>query len=217
MNKYAIVALAITALVAEFVKTRFGLTSGRTLAYVKAGPAFGHINANYTNAAGTGSTANDSSFHAGLAAGAGLEYALTPNWILRGQYMHLYFENKDVAITINASVPFNGLTARYSATADIAQVGVSYKPWRGSDAIAESSAFAIGSYRVLPDRIPPAKKTEKLARVSSLRSARIGRWVAKSCAPCIQTVTPLSSTPTGPLRASPKFRALTAHPRPADQ
>jgi outer membrane immunogenic protein len=78
---------------------------------------------------GTGATAPDSSFHAGIAAGAGLEYALTPNWILRGQYMHLSFENKDVTITTSAGVPFNGFSARYSASADIAQVGVSYKPW----------------------------------------------------------------------------------------
>ncbi|HZR77466.1 outer membrane protein [Bradyrhizobium sp.] len=113
------------------IRARFGLTSGRTMAYVTAGPAFGHITGNYTNAGGVGVIAGDDSFHAGLAAGAGLEYALTSNWILRGQYMHLNFENKTVTITNNAGVPFNnsGFSARYSASADIAQVGISYKPW----------------------------------------------------------------------------------------
>ena len=111
------------------IRARFGLTSGRTLAYVTAGPVFGHINANYGSAQGTGSTAPDGSFHAGIATGAGVEYALAPNWILRGQYMHLNFENKDVVITHTNGVPITGFTARYSATADIAQIGISYKPW----------------------------------------------------------------------------------------
>ena len=105
------------------IRARFGLTSGRTTAYVTAGPGFGHITANYTNAGGTGVIAGDDSFHAGLAAEAGLEYALTSNWILRGQYMHLNLENKTVTIVNNAGVPFNnsGFSARYSASADIAR------------------------------------------------------------------------------------------------
>jgi opacity protein-like surface antigen len=82
---------------------RFGLTSDRTLVYVTGGPAFGHIKASLTDLQCStcdipGSArfqACDSSNHWGVAVGAGVEYALTENRILRGAYMHLDFSAKN--------------------------------------------------------------------------------------------------------------------------
>ena len=121
------------------IRARFGLTNDRTLVYVTAGPAFGHINASFSeNSIATGlsvAQSHDSSFHWGLAAGAGVEYAIAPDWILRGEYMHLNFESKDVLLTgtafNTAPIAGNSFASRSSATADIARIGVSYKPWSG--------------------------------------------------------------------------------------
>jgi len=86
-------------------RARFGLTSDRTLVFVTAGPAWGHVNASITEfnciapacpPGAPNAIASDSSFRIGVALGGGVEYALTANWILRGEYLHLDFSNKDM-------------------------------------------------------------------------------------------------------------------------
>jgi outer membrane immunogenic protein len=81
-------------------------------------------------------TASDSSFHVGIAVGAGVEYALTANWILRGEYLHLDLGTKDATVKTPAGALFAnagdnpiGFRASSTATAEIARVGVSYKIW----------------------------------------------------------------------------------------
>ncbi len=120
-------------------RARFGLTSDRTLLYVTAGPAYGHIKAslaelecsNCNNPGSARFLASDSSNHWGVAVGAGVEYALSENWILRGEYMHLDFSAKSFLWANGTEQLDPGTVARASstATADIARVGVSYKPW----------------------------------------------------------------------------------------
>ena len=119
-------------------RARFGLTSDRTLLYVTAGPAYGHIKAslaelecsNCNNPGSARFLASDSSNHWGVAIGAGVEYALTENWILRGEYMHLDFSAKNF-LWANGTAQIDperiGSRASSTATADIARVGVSYK------------------------------------------------------------------------------------------
>ncbi len=121
-------------------RARFGLTSDRTLVYVTGGPAYGHIKASLaqlacSNCSNPGSVeflASDSSNHWGVAVGAGVEYALTENWILRGEYMHLDFSAKNFLFA-SGTLPINplstGFRASSTATAEIARVGVSYKLW----------------------------------------------------------------------------------------
>jgi outer membrane immunogenic protein len=111
------------------------------MVYVTAGPGWGHINASLSDFSCPGcaspgalnASASDNSFHIGIAAGAGVEYALTANWILRGEYLHLDFGSKDTlfktptgSATIFGGGPFR---ASSTATADIARLGVSYKIW----------------------------------------------------------------------------------------
>jgi len=119
-------------------RARFGLTSDRTLLYVTAGPAFGHIKASLAdlqcsdcdNPGSARFLASESSNHWGVAVGAGVEYALTDNWILRGEYMHLDFSAKDFLWgngTDQISRFNTGSRVSSTATADIARVGVSYK------------------------------------------------------------------------------------------
>lgn len=116
------------------LRARFGLTSDRTLVYVTAGPAWGHIDASLAELkCGDCSLpviASDSSFHIGIALGAGVEYALTQNWILRGEYMHLDFSTTDTVFKhASTGIPFDGVRARSTATADLARLGISYKLW----------------------------------------------------------------------------------------
>ena len=118
------------------LRARFGLTSDRTLVYVTAGPAWGHIDAslgdcpNCSNVGLPFAIASDSSFHVGIALGAGVEYALTQNWILRGEYMHLDFSTTDTVFKhASTGIPFDGVRARSTATADLARLGISYKLW----------------------------------------------------------------------------------------
>jgi outer membrane immunogenic protein len=119
------------------LRARFGLTSDRALIYLTAGPAWGHVNASVAvNCPLCGSSgmplalASDSSFHVGLAVGGGVEYALTQNWLLRAEYMHLDFSNKDTVFQdVFVGLPFVGFRASSTATADIARIGVSYKVW----------------------------------------------------------------------------------------
>jgi outer membrane immunogenic protein len=114
---------------------RFGLTSDRTLVYVTAGPSWGHINSSLSLSDCTNCfpfVASDNSYHVGIAVGAGVEYALTQNWILRGEYLHLDFSNKDAVLKDSSTgvVTSNGGSRVTStATADIARLGVSYKIW----------------------------------------------------------------------------------------
>jgi len=119
------------------LRARFGLTSDRTLVYVTAGPAWGHIDASLAelgcpncDAGAPRAIASDSSFHIGIALGAGVEYALTQNWILRGEYMHLDVSTTDTVFKhASTGIPFDGVRARSTATADLARLGISYKLW----------------------------------------------------------------------------------------
>ncbi|WJR79317.1 outer membrane protein [Bradyrhizobium sp. NP1] len=120
------------------LRARFGLVADRTLLYVTAGPAWGHVDASLTDfncpacrpPGQVFAAASDSSYRIGIAAGAGVEYALTQNWILRGEYLHLDFSNKDAQfIEPTALQPNTSFRARSSATADLARIGVSYKIW----------------------------------------------------------------------------------------
>jgi outer membrane immunogenic protein len=128
------------------LRARFGLTSDRTLLYVTAGPAWGHIDASLTESNCVDpscsrfgrvpgqllAAASDSSYHIGIAVGAGVEYALTQNWILRGEYLHLDFSNSDATFSTVPNLsgdPNARFRARSTATADLARIGVSYKIW----------------------------------------------------------------------------------------
>jgi outer membrane immunogenic protein len=130
---------------------RLGYAADRTLFYVKGGVAFlnvdesvdyaGH-NCTYTGNYGCSKTKLPSLFHsggsdtlAGWTAGAGVEYALTPSWSLKGEYQHFDFGSMSYA-TNNLTTPVpgkpcytstltNGKTD-VSVTADAVKFGINY-------------------------------------------------------------------------------------------
>jgi outer membrane immunogenic protein len=114
------------------VRARAGLAFDRTLIYATAGAAFAHIR-NTTTAideeAGT-STASEDKWKAGLAVGAGVEFALSQNWTLKGEYMLMQFQNSDAEFLNATTGPTCGIAncrMNYSESVQVARIGVNYK------------------------------------------------------------------------------------------
>jgi outer membrane immunogenic protein len=114
------------------LRARAGLALDRTLFYATAGAAFAHIR-NTTTFSDTESgitAASEDKWKTGLAVGAGVEFALTQNWTLKGEYMLMQFQNSDAEL-VN---PTNGLSCNtancrmnYSESVQVARIGVNYK------------------------------------------------------------------------------------------
>jgi outer membrane immunogenic protein len=113
------------------LRARGGLAFDRTLIYATAGAAFAHIRNTTTlsNSESGISVASEDKWKTGLAVGAGVEFALTQNWTLKGEYLLMQFQNSDAPL-VNA----NGLTCNtancrmnYSESLQLARIGVNYK------------------------------------------------------------------------------------------
>jgi len=113
------------------VKARFGLAFTNTLVYVAAGPAW----ANATFSVHDGANGDGSPFIVssrrtvnGLAAAAGVEHMITPNWIVRGQFQYDEYETQELKFDLSPresgtpSVRFGQQSSVLEAT-----FGVSYK------------------------------------------------------------------------------------------
>jgi outer membrane immunogenic protein len=72
---------------------RVGLTWDRVLAYVTGGGAWSRDRYTYTDLAGLTSDARENRW--GWTVGAGLEFALSPNWSLAAQYNYVDFGDKE--------------------------------------------------------------------------------------------------------------------------
>jgi outer membrane immunogenic protein len=106
------------------VRGRVGYAFDRWMAYGTGGVAFTHIRAgyeNYTDATLSVLTNTDqSTIKTGWVAGGGVEYALTNNWLLRGEALYYDFGDKVVSPTIGL-----GESAHISFV--VARLGFSYK------------------------------------------------------------------------------------------
>ncbi len=124
------------------VRGRLGYAWGRGLFYATGGVAFEGVNDKYllsTDAStsaiygtSTASSANRSTV--GWVVGAGYEYRLTPNWTLRGEYLHYGFSQGNIQ-TI-AALPCSGFGAGSACGAhvasrnngvDLVRLGLSYQ------------------------------------------------------------------------------------------
>jgi outer membrane immunogenic protein len=76
------------------IRGRMGLAYENVLSYVTAGVAFGHFNSSIQEFFSDGDFRNsafDHTWHAGLAAGAGIEVMITPSLSIRGEYLFAIF------------------------------------------------------------------------------------------------------------------------------
>jgi outer membrane immunogenic protein len=80
---------------------RVGYAFDRVLPYVTGGAAFGNINASVP---GVGSA---SATNLGWAAGGGIEYAITPNWSTKLEYLHVDLGSFDCGAACNPTPPVN--------------------------------------------------------------------------------------------------------------
>lgn len=110
-------------------RARVGFAHGRLLPFLTAGVAYGKFrfdendtaDASFFSAGGGGTLV-------GWSAGAGLEYALTNNWTIRGEYRYTDFGNKDFVSFYNP-VYSTGINDDYRSRLSMhdIRIGASYK------------------------------------------------------------------------------------------
>jgi outer membrane immunogenic protein len=102
------------------IRGRVGLAAGNWLFFGTAGGAFGDVSPNvFPGSPGFGLTSSRS----GWTAGAGIEYGMTPNWSIKGEYRHIDLGSATCPVgncsaVTPYSVPFR---------ADIGLVGINYR------------------------------------------------------------------------------------------
>lgn len=121
-------------------RARMGLAFDNALVYVTAGPAWGHFDSSVVLgirdpvSPTVNQLSTDKAWHMGLAAGVGVEYMLTNNWTLRGEYLFLNFKDVERPVTQVIGSGFTcGNTLKqdcvmnYTYSAHVARLGVNYK------------------------------------------------------------------------------------------
>jgi outer membrane immunogenic protein len=115
------------------LRARAGLALDQTFIYATGGVAFAHVQNTTTFGANGGfAQASEDKWKTGLAVGAGIEFALTHNWSLKGEYMLMQFENSnasinDIGTTRNSCGAVNPCRMSYSESIQTARLGLNYK------------------------------------------------------------------------------------------
>lgn len=122
------------------IRGRLGWTSGPNLFYVTGGGAWENLHTNVLLSADTMaavfSTSSAGSFshtYSGWVAGLGYERMITPNWIVRAEYLHYGFQGTSTnALGVTCTVFGAGGTCGQnisisSNSVDVARLGLSYK------------------------------------------------------------------------------------------
>jgi outer membrane immunogenic protein len=125
------------------IRGRMGLAYDNVLAYVTAGPAFGHFKSsvdmcttpNCTAAAGSPdrATATNHTWLPGIATGAGVEFMATNNLLIRGEFLYLLFRDNNTDYIVRATgVPVSctgGVACgiNFANSAVVARLGASWK------------------------------------------------------------------------------------------
>jgi outer membrane immunogenic protein len=118
------------------VRGRVGFAADRVLVYVTGGAAFAGIsyNQSYSDVLGLGSTTpltnfSTSSTKTGYAVGAGLEYAVTNNWTVKGEYLYAggfpAVGGSYLATATTGNSDFHSGSAKLDIS--LARVGLNYK------------------------------------------------------------------------------------------
>ncbi len=105
------------------VAARAGIAVDRTLLYGKAGIAAGKFEFSFAHSSPTEGQ-NGSATLAGLLLGAGIEYAVAPNWSVKLEYDHIDYFGRDAGF----DTPFLGhIVERDAAATDLLKLGVNYR------------------------------------------------------------------------------------------
>jgi outer membrane immunogenic protein len=103
-------------------RARVGSAYDRFLPYVTGGLAYGNVQ---RLGSGFGTALTQDSVHTGWTAGAGVEYALDPNWSLRGEYLYVDLGSRSYPRATVGPVTYGlvSIDPRFS----IVRFGVDYK------------------------------------------------------------------------------------------
>lgn len=109
------------------VRGRVGLAVDRTFIYVTAGVAFADVKNSYTDSVGRPGEAAETwrkgGNRFGLVGGAGVEYAVTNNWTVKGEALYANLAEKTDSLTIRGSERRFGFASNHF----LARLGVNYK------------------------------------------------------------------------------------------
>jgi outer membrane immunogenic protein len=108
------------------LRARGGLAVDRTLIYATAGVAFGHVQ-NTTSVDSGLHVASEDKWKTGLAVGGGVEFALTQNWTLKGEYLLMQFQNSDASISNSNCNNNSNCRMNYNESIQTARLGLNYK------------------------------------------------------------------------------------------
>lgn len=110
------------------VTGKIGFAWDRALAYLKGGLAFGEVES-YSRFRRTQREWGEAHWQAGWALGAGIEYAVSQNWSIKGEYMHFDLGSEIFTIDNGTSQrdAGNQIHARVKTEGDVARVGVNYR------------------------------------------------------------------------------------------
>lgn len=98
------------------VRARLGYAMDRVLPYITGGVAFGNYEHSITD--GVDGFSDDDTY-VGWTVGAGIEYAITDNWIMRGEYRYTDFGDQDF--------DFAGADYNVDLKTHALKLGISYK------------------------------------------------------------------------------------------
>ena len=110
--------------VAGSVRGRVGIAVDRALFFATGGVAFGEFQSRYSAFNAAGGTLNVDTTHQriGYTVGGGVEYAITTNWSLRGEYRY-----SDFGTYTDTTAAAYGFNTRHKDIVQRATVGFSYK------------------------------------------------------------------------------------------
>ena len=125
------------------IRARGGLVVNNALVYATGGLAWADarqtgVQFNNLTGAGfgqpTGVTANSSGVIWGSVVGAGVEFALSPNWTVGGEVLHTMYGDRNATIlnpngtsACNSSAPATNCTIRNQLTTDVARIRFNYR------------------------------------------------------------------------------------------
>jgi outer membrane immunogenic protein len=112
------------------LRGRVGVATGRALFYATGGLAYGQVGGGgtlaTTGAVETYAPTGTKGERFGFALGAGIEYALTEAWSLKGEYLHVQFKDTSYLLTQATDANFQ-LAVRQKNSLDLVRVGVNYR------------------------------------------------------------------------------------------
>jgi outer membrane immunogenic protein len=110
------------------VRPRLGVTFDHALLYVTGGLAIGTLQTTDSFLSLSPATVTQSSSLAGWTVGGGLEYAITRNWSVKGEYLHVDLGNANALIpTCAACVAGSDIMVNHKYTEEIARFGANFK------------------------------------------------------------------------------------------